>query len=300
MAAGVEGRLKVDSFHGRMIEAEADDPADLVLIDAALDGGHKDDGAADFGQAVERAEFCGQDIGLAADDAVGFAFEAVELEIDVRAHFGQFGKKAVVVRDALAVGVQHHVGDAALLCGAHHRNDLRVDRRLAAGELHDLRIALGGDKAIENVFDFFERQIEARTGLGKAERTCHVAGAVDFDDAETGVLLVIGTQAAIVRAAVLDLSGEFKRDGAGLVELRGVGVQLRVAIDQCFERSMIGAALAHVDLVVADQDVGVDDAAALGADAAGQFVEDVVRVFLQIGRCGQRVDRRLGMHLHPL
>ena len=171
--------------------------------------------------------FVGQNIRLAANDAVGFAFEAVELEIDVGPDLRQFGEKAVVVRDALAVGVQHHVGDAALLRRAHHRNNLRMDRRLAAGELHQLRISFGGDKAIENVFHFFERQTEARAGLGETQRTRHVAGAVDLDDAETSVLLVIGTQTAIVRAAVFDLRGEFQRNGAGLVEFRGVGVQLR-------------------------------------------------------------------------
>jgi hypothetical protein len=157
------------------------------------------------------------------------------------------------MRDALAVGVQHHIGDSALLGRAHHRNNLRVDGRLATGKLHQLRIAFRSDEAIENVFDFFQRQMEARAGLGEAERTRHVAGAVDLNDAETGVLLVIGAQAAIVRAAVFDLSGKLQRYCAGLVELRGVGVLLGVAIDQCFEGSVIGAPLAHEDFVVANQ-----------------------------------------------
>ena len=112
---------------------------------------------------------------------------------------------------------------------------MRMDGRLAAGELNHLRIAFGADVVVENILDFFKRQAEARAGLGKAKRAGHVARAVDFDDSETGVLLVVGAQPAIVRAAVLDLRGELQRDGAGLVELRGTRVGLSVAVDQPFE-----------------------------------------------------------------
>ncbi len=121
-------------------------------------------------------------------------------------------RKRSSVRDALAVGVQHDVGDAACLRRPHHRNDLRVDGRLAARELHDLRIAFGGDEAVQNVFHFFERQIEAGSRFGETERARHIARAVDLDDAEAGVLLVVGAEAAIVRAAVLDFGSESRAE----------------------------------------------------------------------------------------
>ena len=60
VAAGMEGGLEVDAFHRGVIEAEADDAADLVLVDAALNGGNQDDGAADLGEPVERAHFHGR------------------------------------------------------------------------------------------------------------------------------------------------------------------------------------------------------------------------------------------------
>ena len=80
------------------------------------------------------------------------------------------------------------------------------------------------DEVVEHLFHFFQRQAEAGSRFGEAQRTLHVAGAVDLDDAEAGVLLVVRAEAAIVRAAVLDFGGEGERNGAGLVEFRGTGV----------------------------------------------------------------------------
>ena len=84
----MKGRLKVDSFNRRVIETEAHDPADLAFIDAALDSGHQDHGAPDLSQTVECADFCGQNVGLAANNSVSFALETVELEIDVGPQLG--------------------------------------------------------------------------------------------------------------------------------------------------------------------------------------------------------------------
>ena len=50
---------------------------------------------------------------------------------------------------------------------------------------------------------------------------------------------------------------------------------------------MVGATLPHVDFVIADQDMSVDDAAAVWANASSQLIENVVRIFLWVsgGRC---------------
>jgi len=44
---------------------------------------------------------------------------------------------------------------------------------------------------------------------------------------------------------------------------------LGVVIDQGFKKTVTGAALSHGDLVVTDQDVGVDDVPAFGAGVQG-------------------------------
>ncbi len=76
------------------------------------------------------------------------------------------------------------------------------------------------------------------------------------------------------------LGAEGQRNGPGLVVLAVGDVGLRVAVDERLERAAGRTALPHVDLVVAQDHLGVDDPTALGADAARQLVEDVVGVGL--------------------
>ena len=83
-----------------------------------------------------------------------------------------------------------------------------------------------------------------------------------------------------MRAAVLDLGAVGKRNRARLIELAEVCVGLGIAINKRLEGTAVGAALGHVNLVVAQQDLGVDHFPALRADAAGEFIEDVVCVLL--------------------
>jgi hypothetical protein len=49
---------------------------------------------------------------------------------------------------------------------------------------------------------------------------------------------------------------------------------LRIAVDECFEDSVLLAPLAHVHLAVAQKNVRVDDRPADGAHAARQLIED--------------------------
>src|SRR5581483_12399948 len=66
-------------------------------------------------------------------------------------------------------------------------------------------------------YDFSKRQIETCARVGKTQWTIHVARTVDLDDAETRVLLMVGTQAAVVRAAMFDRRGVLQRNRAGFV-----------------------------------------------------------------------------------
>ena len=78
------------------------------------------------------------------------------------------------------------------------------------------------------------------------------------------MLLVVGAESAVVRAAFFHLRREFNRNRARLVEFRRTRVGLGVTVDQTFEQAMIRAPLAHIDLVVADQDMPINYAAAFG------------------------------------
>jgi hypothetical protein len=149
--------------------------------------------------------------------------------------------------------------------------------------LDDLGESLGGDQVIQDRLHLFQGEIEAGSSVGVTEGAVHVAGAVHLDDAHAGVLLVIGAQPAIVRAAVHNLRRVLQRDGARLVESGLAGIGFRVAIDERFEAAVLRAAFAHIYLAVPQQDLGVDDPAADGANAARQLVEDVIGVNLFCG-----------------
>src|SRR5581483_4622358 len=131
------------------------------------------------------------------------------------------------------------MANAARSRGVQHRNDVRVNRRLTTGKLYDFGVAFGGDEMIEDLFHFVERQIETRTRVGETEGTIHVAGAVDLDNAEARVLLMVGTQAAIVGAAALDGGRVLQRDRSRLVEFGQRRVRLRVAVDKRFKQPVL-------------------------------------------------------------
>lgn len=84
---------------------------------------------------------------------------------------------------------------------------------------------------------------------------------------------MVWAKAAIERTAVLDLCAEGERDRPGLVVLCEGCVHLGVTIGECLEWATCRATLRHVDLVVAQQDFGVDDLAALWAGTPREFVK---------------------------
>ena len=145
-------------------------------------------------------------------------------------------------------------------------------------ELDHLGVALYLDKAVQHTLHLFQRQAEADAGVGETDGAVEVAGGVDLDEAQAHVLLVFRAKAAVQRAAVFDLSAELQGDGAGFVELDGVDVHLGVGADDAFEPAVFGTPLSHVDLVVPDDYLSVDDGLAFGTDAAGELMEDIIGV----------------------
>ena len=97
---------------------------------------------------------------------------------------------------------------------------------------------------------------------------------------------MLRAETAVQGAAVLHLGAELQGEGAGLVKLDGVDVHLRVGADDALEPAVVRATFAHEDLVVTDDDLGIDDRLALGADASGQLVKYVVGVLLLSGLTG--------------
>ena len=105
------------------------------------------------------------------------------------------------------------------------------------------------------------------------------------------MLLMVGAEAAIIGATFFNFRPISKRNRTWLVEFAETGVGLSVAVDQSFEGPTVGTPFRHEHFVIAEQDFGVDHSLALGADAAGEFVEDVIGIFLSNSAHDWIVDR---------
>src|SRR5229473_425019 len=113
------------------------------------------------------------------------------------------------------------------------------------------------------------------------------------------MLLMIRTEPAVIRTSFFDFRSVGKRDRAWLVELAETRVGFGVPVDQSFEGSTVGTPLRHEHLVISEQDFGVDYFLAIGADAAGEFVEDVIGIFLSNSAHDWIVDRNCGIAHRP-
>src|SRR4029450_6483846 len=159
-----------------------------------------------------------------------------------------------------------------------------MDRRLPARELHHLGRALGGDEAVEHEVDLLERErVAVRLGAGvrEADRAVKVAARVHLDDPEAGVLLVLGAEAAVERAAVDYLGLELERDRPRLVEALLREIELRVRVDERLEEAVLAAAFAQDYQVVAHVHLGVDHRLADRTDRLRVLEEDLVAIDLR-------------------
>src|SRR5205823_11622438 len=94
-------------------------------------------------------------------------------------------------------------------------------------------------------------------GLGETHGTLQIAIRRDFDERDASVLLVFGTQPAVIGATLVVAGAELARQAGGLVELVAV-VVIHVGADEVFDQAVFGAALAKVDAPVADDDLRFD------------------------------------------
>jgi hypothetical protein len=100
------------------------------------------------------------------------------------------------------------------------------------------------------------------------------------------VLLVVGTEIAIMGAAGDDFGRVLQRDGARFVEFVVACICLGITIDQRFELPVLGTAFTHIHFVLAQQYLGIYHPPADGADATCEFVEDVIDIFfVGLGSC---------------
>lgn len=203
MLDGLEG----DTADTSLGEGEVHDLAEFVVVETLFQGADEGGGEVEGVEAVEGAAADIEEIG-AAERADGIGAEGVELEVDLKAGriVGEALGEVGVLRDAEAVGVEHQVLDRAALRGVEDGEEIGVERRLAAGDLHDVGLALVTDDGVEHELDLRERAVGGALGrgLGVADGAGEIAGVGDLEERKAGVLLVVGAEAAVIGAAVLD------------------------------------------------------------------------------------------------
>src|ERR1039458_3504369 len=114
VAVSMKCRLKVDAANGWMFDSEVDDLANLVIVHSTFNGRNERDVEADRCQAIQGKQFLLKNVRLAANDAIGLAIKAVELEVNRRTNLGELFEETVIVCDAFAVRVDHDKRDATV------------------------------------------------------------------------------------------------------------------------------------------------------------------------------------------
>ena len=285
-ASGKGDGLIVDAQHSRILQAKAQHVAHLVLIDALHHGGNQHSPQTLFCQVLERLLFDRAQV-AAAQGLVRGRLEAIELQVDDRPGSGQFVDKGPVAGQAKPIRVEHHVADISLLGGSQDVQDLGVNGRLPTADLDHLGPAFGFHETVKYRFDLTQPEIVARTGIGKAGRTSQIAAAGHLDDADTGMLLVLRTQATVRRATAIDRGRKTVWYRAGFVVPLCAQVPIGIGRDQGLVPAVLRAALPQIQGTIANQHLSIDDLATLWAHAAGDVMKNVVagRLFgVQVAR----------------
>src|SRR5258708_5402519 len=126
-----------------------------------------------------------------------------------------------------------------------------MDRRLAAGELQDLGTSFDFDQAIDGADAFLVTQVLAAwTARGIAHGAFKIARRSNLDQTQASVLLVLGTQATVVGAALVGFDAHEGRQLAGKAVLHAI-VPADIRANEVLADAVGGASLAEVDPAVA-------------------------------------------------
>ncbi len=177
-------RLERHPAHAGLPEREVDDRAELVVVEPLLERDDQRRRDPVLVEALERPVADVDQVG-AAHRLLGRGVERVELEVHLEARHvpGEPAGELGVIGDPHAVGVDHQVLDRPLAGQVEHGEELGVDRRLAAGDLHDVRPPLVPHDAIQHERDLLQRPVQRppRRALGVADRAGQVAVVGDLD-----------------------------------------------------------------------------------------------------------------------
>ncbi len=218
-------------------------------------------------QTVKRLHLLAPQIQPAEADG-GLRLKPVKLEVDDRLDGSQGVDELLVLGQPKAVGVEHHLRDPAGVGGSQDGADLLMNGRLAAADLEHLEARLLRQQAVQHEVHLVEAERRSwhLPGAGEARRAAKVAGLGDFHDRQAGVLRVLRTEAAVVRAAAGGGQGRRGRWRGGKVEAEGPHIPVRVRRQQRHLRSVARAGAVEEHAAVARHHAGGQDRATVRAE----------------------------------
>ena len=246
----------------RLRESEVDDGSNLVVVQPLLQGHHQSCRDSQPVEPFERTQVDAAEVSAPKRHQCQ-ALERVELQVDLDiGHvLGQPRRECFVLRDPEAVGVHHQVTDRRGLRTVEDREEIRVDRRLATGDLYDVGLPLIPDDRVDQPLNVVDRPV-LRTRWAAAcvaDGALQVAMIGDLDERDARVLLMIGAQPAVIRTAPLDGGVEHTRHLRRLDEhFPALPVVVHIVCQEHAFGSMRWARLEHVDGPVLKHDLGFD------------------------------------------
>ena len=277
--------------------------ADLVVVDPVGNDHRERREDARIGQALDGSRLHLPQV-LAAVEQVRLELEAVELEVDLDAVAKpmQGVEEPVVLRDADAIRVEQHARHAPLDGGLDDLDDLRVHRRLAAGEHQHVDLAaLALDRGVERAEDVRQARVSAhvRARCGEAGRAVEIAVLGDVHEQDARVLRLEPAQAIgvahrdrhhVVRRVLDDLA---RRD-APLLEVLPEAVVLVVQADHLAVAAP--AVPPQVDRSVLHDEVALEDVGRVVDLAVGVLGEAVPADGEDHAERRVRAERKCGGH----
>ena len=272
-------RLKADASDPGACQSEFDDRSQLIVVDSSLQRRNQRDVDAGLSKRFERRQLRLQQR-LAAQCAINIIIQPVELKINlnpIAVPRHQLHERWVA-GEADAIRVDHHIVDRARQSIRNDFRKLRMRRRLAPGKLANLCAAFDLDQPIDLPLAVGKGKVfPARTAAGIAHWTGEVARRGDFQHADARVLLMLGTQAAVQRAALVRLDAE---NGGHLRRQREFHpvVPTDVRANEIFALAVFLARFAKINPPAANDDLSRHDGQTLGTEALRRSQKRIVPV----------------------
>jgi hypothetical protein len=234
-------------------------------------------GDSQLAQDLDRSQFLRDERLASQFDRRGLA-KSVELQIGLQpmSPIPHAASEVAIAGDPEAVRVDHHHIDRLPAGVFENLVEGRVQGRLAAGKLQHFGPTFDLHQPVDRPLDLFEGEMTAsRSARGVAHRAVEIAARSNFDQADACVLLVLGAQAAVERAAAVGARAELLGHASGQTELELI-VLRHVGTDKILANAVGRAVFAKIDPTPPLENLGRHQRVTIRAQTLGHSEEGVI------------------------